>query len=369
MTFSKAAITFFALSFLAPLGAEDEDWTVVLLQRQIETDAVHLTPVGFEGRRSSLAPVPEGGSKFELWALNPDVNEHAETLVDTEVVSAYLPNGELSITTADPYEGEMPRTRIDQGFTLHYKIKGLLPNEPDAPLAARQVLLDHNVASYAAGFIKGEDNFGGSGGGDVVGGLFDAVSDLLTSLLGSEEDFGQELIQKNGRSRKIFDTANIPGGNVFADAGVETFRLYGMPDGATAQHLLSTAKVRVWPMAQATIKGVADSETYSVIPHVEVDLKALYPRSDTWVQVYPGPPVLGTKGKKLSESFVMVDDDVPRSTSLVFRDLGRVLDAEGEWTMEVLTETPFGLERLAYKSLVVGKTLTLRGSFQSLGNE
>jgi hypothetical protein len=361
-----------ALLPLATLRADSEGWTVVLLQRQIETGATHFTPVAEEGRRASLAPVPEGGSEFELWALNPEVSDHAETLVDTEVVSAYLPDGELSITTQDPHVGEMPRTRIDKGFTLHYTIQGLLPEQPDAPLAAKQVLLDHNVASYGEGFIKGEESYVGPGEG-LVGAVADTISSVLISLLGSEQDFGQQLIEKNGSDTKFFEVANIPGGNVFADAGIETFRLYGMPDGEVGQNLLSTAKVRVWPMAQATILGVSNNEHYSVIPHVQIDLKSLYPKSDTWVRIFKGGPddAPGSPngGRKLSESFVIVDDAVPRSTSLVFRDLNRVFKSEGLWTMEVLTETPFGVESLATKSLNVGRNLELRGSFQSLGNE
>lgn len=355
----------------APLAltAAEEDWTIILLQRQLQSGATQQTPVSTSGSRASLAPVPEGGSEFELWALNPDAGDDAETLVDTEIVSAYLPEGELSITTPDDHVGDIPRTRIDQGFTLRYGITGLLPNSPEAPLAAREVLLDHKVASYAPGFIKGEDNFGLLGGeASPADGVLQGVSNLLGSLLGTESDFAQRSLTRNGDDQIVFQTANIPGGDIYSDAGVETFRLFALADASTTQARLAEAKVRVWPLAQASFKGIVPDETYTRIPEIQVDLKSLYPQSETWVQIYPGTQVLGTEGTKLNESAIPWDDEVPLSTTLVFRDLDRLLTEEGQWTIEVLTRTPFGTERLAWRSLVVGRTLEVRGMLNGLGN-
>lgn len=375
-SYHTPALAALAISSLA-LPAAEEDWTIVLIQRQLESGATQQTPVGVQGSRAALAPVPEGGSEFQLWALNPDAGLDSETLIDTEVVAAFLPNGELSITTPDDHVGDIPRTRIDQGFTLNYEVSGLLPNTPDAPAAAKEVLLDHGVASYQAGFIKGEDNFGldsgnNSNGGGLVGGVLEGalsgVSELLTSLLGTEANFAQRSLSRNGRDQIVFPTANIPGGDIYADAGVETFRLHALADETTAETKLAEAKVRVWPLAQATVKGIVPDETYTRIPRIEVDLKSLYPESETWVQIYPGSQVLGTEGTILNESTIQWDDEVPLSTSLVFRDLDRLLTTEGQWTLEVLTETPFGVERLAWRSLVVGRTLEVRGMLNGLSN-
>lgn len=352
-------------------GAE-EDWTIILLQRQIETGATQQVPVNSSGSRAALAPVPHGGSVFELWGLNPDAGSNSATLVDSEVVSAFLPDGELSILTPDDHVSDIPRTRIDQGFTLNYEVSGLLPNDPEAPLAARSVLLDHKVANYAPGFIKGEDNFalssGNSGGGGLLGGLLNGVTELLSSLLGTETEFAQRSIASNGSDQIVFQTANIPGGDIHSDAGIETFRLFALGDATTAQAQLAEAKVRVWPLAQASIQGVESGESYSRIPEIKIDLKSLYPESETWVQIYPGPQALGTEGIKLNESAIPWDDEVPLSTSLSFRNLDRLITEEGQWTIEVLTQTPFGVERLAWRSIAVGRTLRVRGNINGLGN-
>lgn len=354
-------------------GAE-EDWTIILLQRQIETGATQQVPVNTSGSRAALAPVPRGGSVFELWGLNPDAGSDSTTLVDSEVVSAFLPDGELSILTPDDHVSDIPRTRIDQGFTLNYEVSGLLPNDPEAPLAARSVLLDHKVANYAPGFIKGEDNFGlgnsnsNSGGGGLLGGLLNGVTELLSSLLGTETEFAQRSIASNGSDQIVFQTANIPGGDIYSDAGIETFRLFALGDATTAQAQLAEAKVRVWPLAQASIQGVESGESYSRIPEIKINLKSLYPESETWVQIYPGPQALGTEGIKLNESAIPWDDEVPLSTSLSFRNLDRLITEEGQWTIEVLTQTPFGVERLAWRSIAVGRTLRVRGNINGLGN-
>ena len=48
---------------------------------------------------------------------------------------------------------------------------------------------------------------------------------------------------------------------------------------------------------------------------------------------------------------------------MVLRDYDSIFDSDGRWTMELLTSTPFGLDRLAYVSFDVNLTLRLNGSF------
>ena len=338
----KLTSKYVVLSLLTSFQAfADEDWTVSLVQRQLTSGGSYQATVSAEGERVSLAPVPEGGSEFLLWALRQGEDGLEETLVDTELVGAYMPSGSLKITTPDTYVGTIPRTRIDQGFTLTYQVSGLLVDNNDAPLAARQALLDHNVALYEGGHSY--------------------------SHLSDESDFEQLMIRRNGETQVHFDASNIPGVDVYNDAGMEFFRLYALPDGEVAQLQLSEAKVQIWPMAYAEITGVESSGAYTSIPEVRVELTNLYPDSTTWVQVYPGTQRPGTSGTMVNESTIVVDDTVPRSTALVFRELARHIQTEGDWTLEVITETPFGVERLSHRTFNLNNTIQLRGSFQTLG--
>lgn len=129
----------------APSEAE---WSVTLVQKQLRTNNTYQTTVSTEGRQVSLAPIPEGGAEFFLWAIEQKSGQQdIETLIDTEVVGAYEPQGSLRIITSDPYEGSVPRTRIDQGFTLEYRVEGLLAGGGHVPVAAQQVVFKHDVAS------------------------------------------------------------------------------------------------------------------------------------------------------------------------------------------------------------------------------
>lgn len=142
----------------------------------------------------------------------------------------------------------------------------------DAPLAARQVLLDHNVSKYEGGYEP--------------------------ENLGAEQDFAQRMIYENGSSEIVFETGNIPGTDPYHDAGVEAFRLYALPDGEVAQTEIAVAKVQVWPMAEGQIVGLDAETDYDTIPEVRIPLNNLYPKSETWAQIYPGTPSLGTEGKR-----------------------------------------------------------------------
>lgn len=357
-SFSVTSLVLSFSSVLAAYALADEDWTVSLVQRQLETGNEHKAVVSAEGQGLSVAPVPEGGSEFLLWAVRQTDEGLEETLVDTEMVGAYLPTGKLEIQTGDPYDGPIPRTRIDQGFTVTYEVAGLLSESgSDVPLAARQVLLDHDVAAYEVETTQTSP---------LLSGVGTVLEDIYGELLPAE-NFDQRMVVSNGNRNLVFPGSNIPGTNVFQDAGMETFRLFALPDGEIAQLQLDEAKVQVWPLSQGSIVGIEDEARYTTMPEVTIQLANLYPDSTTWVQIYPGDPNSGNEGITLTESMIVVEDVVPRTTRLVFRELQNQLDAEGRWTLEVLTETPFGIEILDTAFFDVEKeTITVRGSFQSL---
>ncbi|MDP0492587.1 MAG: hypothetical protein Q7Q71_16190 [Verrucomicrobiota bacterium JB023] len=344
MKTAPSAIFLSALILPAALADDDaDDWSVLLKQRHLVAAGTYQDYVDHEGSRMSFAPIPEGGSEFELWAIRQIPGGLESRLLDTENVGAYLPTGTLEVITMDPYDEGTPRTRIDQGFQVIYSVDGLLPSDPDAPLAARQVLLDHNIATYTAGYE--DDN------------------------LGPEASFHQTLIMKNGRDELVFIPSNIPGSDPYTDAGVEVFRLYALPDGEIAQLQLAEAKVNVWPLSEASFGGLDGKDTFRTVPEITVNLKNLYPNSTTWVQYYPGSEKLGTKGTTLSDSAIVVKDRVPRDSVLKFDRIGETITESGVYTLEVLTETPFGIERLEYTTITVQKDLVVRGSVNSLTEE
>lgn len=331
----------FASQAFSQADAEQE-WNVTLRQRNLETGSVFYSSVDREGNAPSQAPVPEGGSEFTLWAYYNGPEGTQEHFIDSALVGSYLPKGKLWITTPDPYSGGVPRTRIDQGFTLNFEVADL-DTSAAATDAARKLLLDHDLA-VATNAVPADGS------------------------LGEAVDFEQRFLERNGVGSIRFPGSNIPGTDPFTDSGMEFFNLYALPDGDIAELQLSEARVQIWPLSSASFEGIESSASYNIVPEISVQLENLYPESETWVQVYRGPESVGTNGTRLSESMAIVNDVKPDNKVLSFKTLNTILNDNGEWTFEVLTKTPFGIERISWQTIVIDRNLELRAQFQGLSD-
>ena len=166
-------------------------------------------------------------------------------------------------------------------------------------------------------------------------------------VAGPEEDFAQSFIERNGPGGLTFTPSNIPGTNSYADSGIESFKLFALPDGSTAELELSSAKVQVWPLSQATFSGVDANQTYTIAPDVTALLDNLYPASETWVQFYPGPYVAGTNGTRIAIPPVVNGFEEPVDRTMSITTLDSLLTSNGEWTIEFFLILPLAWKRLA----------------------
>lgn len=333
---------FIGIGFLSSLQGQ-ENYEFFLDQQNLSGGGFFRAPIERTGTMLSALPVPIGGSEFTVWAME-DRGSEAPVWhkIAEETVAAYLPTATLSIQTSDPFAGGIPRTRVDQPFTLNLEVEGLLGDLPDAPEAAMRVLLDHRVASIVL-----ED-------GPIGPQLEGAESQL----------FAQGFIEMNGAEARSY-LGNLPGDDPFEEAGLETFTILALPDGIIASQELASAKVQIWPLASAEITGVESGVVYRSIPEVEVDLENIYPDSETYVQIYLGAAELNTEGEKILDSVLIVNDDKPRDGTLQIPDLSRYIDDSGTWTIEIITETPFGIDRVAFVEFVVDMTVKFRGGVHS----
>jgi hypothetical protein len=108
-------------------------------------------------------------------------------------------------------------------------------------------------------------------------------------------------------------------------------------------------------------------------------LKNLYPDSRTYAQIYPGPAVLGTQGAIIGGTdrkygkFYNPDQaeeptNVPQNLSLTIEDLSKYAAADGIYTLEVITCTPFfnrEPERLLTVTFEVDRVITSRGQIST----
>jgi hypothetical protein len=51
---------------------------------------------------------------------------------------------------------------------------------------------------------------------------------------------------------------------------------------------------------------------------------------------------------------------------LIIDNYDSALNTDGRWTMELLTTTPFGTDRLAYVSFNIDRTMEVNGSFTTI---
>ena len=112
---------------------------------------------------------------------------------------------------------------------------------------------------------------------------------------------------------------------------------------------IASKYIQIWPVADASISGISQNQRIRFkLPQLTLTLNDLYPDSKTYAQVYRGEPQLGHERDTGSGNLTGLNESVSIDRVLVLNDYESVFDGDGRWTMEVLTITPFGIDRLAY---------------------
>ena len=338
----RASLFLSSLFLAAPVFAQGT-FEFFMDQRNLDGGGFIRSVVTQEDSMTSPMPVPEGGSEFVLWAVESSdlIPTPIWTHIGTEVVGAYLPKGEMVILTNDPYTGGIPRTRIDQPFTLTYTVTGLQPDNAEAPPAAKKVIFDHRASLTILTDTVAEPDP-------------NATPDLV--LQG-------EIVQNGSESEPYY--GHLPGDDIYTESGIETFTLNALADGRNAPINLATAQVQIWPLATATFSGIEDGAKYTTVPAFTVELKKVYPDSETYLQIYPGPSTPGTVGTKFNGGLTHRDTK-SRDGRLSFPSIANTLGSDGEYTLEVITKTPFGEEILDTLSFEYDNTLDIRAGINAL---
>ena len=325
----------------AASAQQTPEYVSFIRQNQAATGIVWDLPVvALTGEAMSPLDIEEGGSLFQLWAIR--TTPAADFLLDQKLVGAYLPGATATITTEDPHQG-VPRTRADRPFRLDITVSGLLQGQ-DLPDAATRVLVNHHTAAYPAG------------------------NPTLTLDQALQHDpLDSTYIARNGDHRFDFPLTSIEGSDPTLVSGEEHFIVHALPDTPIAQTQIASAMVRIWPVATGRIGGIRNAERVGTkAPALTITTESLYPRSDTYLQIYPGAPALGTIGTKLPGSVLVLDQDKPDDRTIVVAEWSSLLQADGLHTIELLTETPFGIDRLDYLTINIDLVLQVRGTLTTI---
>ena len=316
-----------------------QDYTFFVRQVQMPDEAEWDVSVAQQGSQQSPLAINPNGARFELWTVRS--NPLTSYLLDTTYVNSYVPVANVSITSEDPYS-VIPRTRADRPFQVSITVNGM-SLDPTAPEAARTVKLLRHVQAYA-----GSDN--GT-----------TVNRGQASLL------SQGSLNSNGEHTLSYTVTSIPGGDRTKVRGEERFSVYSVADYQAPESQLSSKFIQIWPMTDSSINGLNAGEIIKgKAPNINIHLNDLYPDSFTFAQVYEGPQQLGVAGERVPGSSILVDSSVPRSERLVLKNWDTVIPTDGVWTLEVITITPFGTDRLGYVSFEVDRAIKVNGSVTSV---
>ena len=347
---SPIILTTLVVSVLAA-NAQEITYTNFIRQFQTPTNVIWdaSSTVLEAGSRDSDLAINPGGARFELWTV-ANTSPPTSRLLDTAYVGTYVPVATVTIRSEDPYI--IPRTRVDRPFYVDIEVTGLLKGLTDPP-ASKAVKLTRHMQSY------------GPGGTGID---LDRKQASLVSQV-SVDSNGLQTITIPGMATAIPGAGNkIRGEERFTVFSLEDSRT--APDGVTyvvPETQIASKLIQIWPVADGFMTGIAQNELIRYqLPQLTITLNDLYPSSTTYAQVYKGEAQLGTQGRIVPGSAITINDSVPVSRVLVIDDYHEVFDEDGRWTMELVTDTPFGVERLAYVTFDLDRTIKVNGSFVTI---
>jgi hypothetical protein len=130
---------------------------------------------------------------------------------------------------------------------------------------------------------------------------------------------------------------------------------------------LASAHVEIWPVASGAITGLRHHEVVRLnTPRIELWLWDLYPSSTTYLQIYPGEQALGTVGERIEGGTLVLDQDKSEGRVIrLFHWLDQIKE-NGIYTLELIHVTPFGAERLAYRTFELDRTIRVNAMIMDM---
>lgn len=326
---------------VVPCHGAGESYTNFIRQVQLPSGVQWDATVAATGERNSPLAVDQGGARFELWTVLSTAQK--SYLLDSTFVSTYAPAAEITIVTEDPYP-LVPRTRADRPFSVDLNVTGLLGSTATVD-AAKSVKFLRHVQAYA------------------TKGTGDTLDRSQASLL------SQVSIDSNGAQKLSFPITAIPGANRAKVRGEERFSVFALADGDIPESQIISRYVEVWPVADASIQGITPGQKIGMqLPKITLTLNDLYPESQTYAQIYPGSVGSVTEGAFIQSSRIPWSSTAPLDAvrQMEGSDYGAFLVKDGQWTIEVVTVTPFGTERLAHVTFELDRMITVNGTVSTI---
>ncbi len=307
----------FALTTACAIS-EDDHFVNFIRQSQQGTGVVWDMPITATGAAAAAPTRVAKGALFQHWSIRE--NPAQDCLLDQKLIGAYLPAAEIKVLTLDP-NGKIPRSRMDQPFTIEVNVEGLLTGN-GLPKESTHVLIEQHIAGYQAG-----------------------ENSLDPTSVRSTTPVHRGYITANGRTVLKFPASSIRATDPTKAFGEEHFVIHTLTNGILSQTQIASGKVQVWPVASGQIKGLSQGDVIrSNIPPIELQLTDLYPGSESRFMIYEGTSVHGITGTP-----VMIHTntcEIADTTSLRIADLDSNLTKDGTYTVALVSTTIYGTEFL-----------------------
>ncbi|MCB1077958.1 MAG: hypothetical protein KDM64_09045, partial [Verrucomicrobiae bacterium] len=160
-----------------------------------------------------------------------------------------------------------------------------------------------------------------------------------------------------------FPINSVPGADRSKVRGEERFSIYSLEDYQAPASQLASQFIQIWPVADGSISGITSGETIrSAMPNVTLTMHDLYPDSQVFAKIYKGASNLSATGQIVPGSAQIIYEAVPQDRTLTLTDWDTVLDDDGQWTIDLMTTTPFGTDRLASVTFNLDRIIKVNGS-------
>jgi hypothetical protein len=337
---SLCSLILATLTLIHPLTASSENYVNFIRQYQQGTGVFwDMQNVAPKDSSAALVPLDKSGALFQLWTIQKLGGR--DFLLDQKTVGAYLPKAEVKVITGDPYP-LIPRTRADQPFAVEITVHDLVSGA-NLPQAASSVLAEHHLAAYPAGQTS---------------------IPVATAISGTP--YGSGYITRNGVTRFDLPRSAIVQPVTRKPFGEEHFTVHALSDGSVAQTKIAGGYVQVWPVASGMIEGIAVNQVVRFsAPRLTLNLQDLYPGSYTHLRIRneDGETVVSDDSK-----FVLAEEPTETGKLITVSDYGKLMEDDGRYTLELVTQTPFGSDVLHSIPIKVDRTLQVHGTLGGISN-
>jgi hypothetical protein len=334
-----------AMAALLTIADAQDGFTNFIRQVQSPSGVQYDVSVAASGERQSALSVEGGGAQFELWTVKS--SPLTSYLLATTKVGAYIPLASVLIRSEDSYAA-IPRTRADRPFWVDVAVSGLT-TDAAAPDAAKRVKFLRHVQSY------------GAAGTGVNINRSQATLHTQSYITTNTSN------QPNGLLTQTYTLNAVPGADRSKVRGEERFSVFCLADTLSPESQLASQYIQIWPVATGQITGIVEGQVIrSKMPSLSVSLMDLYPDSRTYAQVYKGTAQLGVNGTIVPGLGVIKNNTIPTDEVLTLANYDTIFTSDGVWTMELLTSTPFGIDRLAKVTFTLNRSIQVNGNVTTM---